>query len=441
MVKKNRIAINRATQTDNPNIITQNIIIRPARRKTQEIDNWKNAITAFLNEQNPNRALLYDLLEDIMDDGHISSVWGKRQVGARNKDLIFLRDGQEDEEINKILSCPDMRALRTHLIDAIGYGFTLLQIHNISFDEDEEIYKIEFDLIPRKHVHPERGFECISKRQETATCDYYYKELPLSRYMIWAGDATDKGVLFRAAQYVIYKRGDFGDWAQFSEMFGMPFREARYDEYDEQTRQQLEKAMEEYGAANFAILPKSAQFILHDSSSGAGSNTVYKDFHEVCNAEISKTILGNTLTTEAGSKGARSLGEVHQDEEKEIKTDDDKFILDILNSKFKAILKQFGYNVANGEIQYKVDRDADWYKKQSQWNVIASIREQTPVSDDYVYETFGIPKPDDYDVLKAEIMERRNRAAMPSVPFMQNRAKGKNVFERVFGFFVQAPEI
>lgn len=437
-MKKRPVIISRANPAEASKVIVQNIVIKPGRRKTQEVENWKNAITAFYSTINPNRTLFYDLLDDTMDDGHLSSVWNKRQVGARNKDLIFVRNGQEDEEINKILNCPDMRALRTHLIDAIGYGFTLLQINNIYFDEDEEVYKLDFDLIPRKHVHPERGYECISRHQETATRDYYYKELPLVRYMIWAGEPTDKGRLFKAALYVIFKRGDFGDWAQFAELFGMPFREARYDEYDEETRKQLEKAMEEYGAANYAILPKSAQFVLHDSSSGAGSNTVYKDFHEVCNAEISKTILGNTLTTEAGSKGARSLGEVHQDEENELKADDDKFILDILNSKFKAILKLFGYNVASGEIQYKVDRDADWHKKQAQWNVISGIRKETPVGDDYIYETFGIPKPDNYDELKAELNERN--AVMPPVPFMQNRTQKKNIFDRLAGFFVQAPE-
>ena len=34
---------------------------------------------------------------------------------------------------------------------------------------------------------------------------------------------------------------------------------------------------------------------------------------EVCNEELSKIFLGNTLTTSQGENGARSLGDVHKD--------------------------------------------------------------------------------------------------------------------------------
>ena len=226
------MAVKRKQGKTPDNIIVQNIQIHNAPHNTQDIENWKNAIRAFENITNPNRTYLYDLYDDILLDGQIEATWGKRQDAVLNKELVFVRDGVEDEEISSLLNSPDMRLLIRDLHNSIAWGYTLIQVNNVYFDEDEETYKIDYDLIPRKHVHPEDGFECVSRQQSLVSKDWLYRELPLANYMLWAGDPTDKGLFVKAAQYVIYKRGGFGDWSQFAEMFGMPFRELIYDDYD-----------------------------------------------------------------------------------------------------------------------------------------------------------------------------------------------------------------
>lgn len=417
-----------------PNIVIQNITIRTPNRKTQDIDNWKNAIKNFENLINPTRVLLYDMYDDIMLDGQIESTWGKRQDAILNKELLFVKDGVEDEEIGKLLNSPGMRLLIKELHNSIMWGYTLLQINAITWNEDSEQYDIDFDVIPRKHVHPERGFECISKEQNIASKDILFKLPPLSKYMLWAGDPTDMGKLVKAAQYVIYKRGDFGDWAQFAEMFGMPFREGRYDDYDDATRAKLEQAMEVYGGANYAILPKGAEFKIHESSSQSGSSSLYKDLYSACNAEISKIILGNTLTTEQGDKGTQALGTIHKDVEDAKNKADAKLVLDVLNGKFRAILKAFGFNVQGGYIWFK-SPEKDWNSLQIKWNVINGIANRVPVDDDYIYEEFDVPKPKDYEQRKKEMKETQP-LFLPSVPEHQSHAVGKSFTQRLLDFFV-----
>ena len=53
--------------------------------------------------------------------------------------------------------------------------------------------------------------------------------------IIQFGGDDDLGILLRAAPFVIYKRGGFGDWAQFVELFGMPQRIGKYSSMDEQS--------------------------------------------------------------------------------------------------------------------------------------------------------------------------------------------------------------
>lgn len=413
------------------NIIVQNLTIKTVQRKTQDIENWKNAIKAFSDPNRPSRVLLYDLFEDISIDAQIVSTWSKRQSSVLNKDLLFVKDGKEDEEINKLLASPDMRRLIRELHNSIAWGYTLVQVNSILYNEEEEQYSINFDVIPRKHVHPEKAFECISIDQQNISRDFLYKLPPLSKYILWCGEPTDMGIFASVAQYVIYKRGDFGDWAQFAEMFGMPFREGRYDDFDEQTRVALERAMEAYGSASYAILPKNADFKLHDAVKGTAGD-LYKNLYDACNAEISKIILGNTLTTEQGENGARSLGEVHEDSQQSLFLSDEKMILDVLNSKFKAILKAFGFNIQGGNIWYK-SAGKDWSVLKTKYEVVAGIAQNVPVADDFFYEEFDIPKPDNYEQLRSAMDER-----ILSTPQAQETTKNKaeTIKDRLKNFFV-----
>ena len=422
------------------NIIVQNIQIHNAPHNTQDIENWKSAIRAFENIVTPNRTPLYDLYEDILLDGQIEATWGKRQDAVLNKELVFVRDGVEDEDITAMLNSPDMRLLIRELHNSIAWGYTLIQVNDIRYDVDEETYKVDFDLIPRKHVHPEEGFECVSKQQSLTSKDWKYKELPLANYMLWAGDPNDKGLFVKAAQYVIYKRGGFGDWSQFAEMFGMPFREMIYD--DEATRAKLEQGLQEWGSSGYSIHPRSTELKIHETGGSTGSNEVYDRLIQACDASISKTILGNTLTTEQGENGARSLGEVHKEVEDAKTLSDQRLLLSILNTKFRAILKRFGLNVAGGMIWYK-SPDKDWNALQTKWNVISAISDKVPVDDDYIYEEFDIPKPENYEAMKEEM-----RTANSFTPFetpLNNPLNGgntnsKNLLGRIRNFFVPSPE-
>ncbi len=418
------------------------INVRMPNRSTQNIESWRNAIRSFENLTNPSRVGLYDLYDDIELDGQVISTWDKRSDTLTNKRLLFKRDGDEDEEITKLLNSPDMRLFVKEIHKAISYGFTLIQVNNIWYDEYEERYRISWDLIPRKHVHPEPGFECISKEQSMATKDFLYLEKPLSDYMVWAGDPKDKGILAAVAQYVIYKRGGFGDWAQFSEMFGMPFRELSYDDYDEATRVKLEQAMEDWGAAGYLIKPKGAELTLHDTGGSTSSADVYDLLISKCDAAISKIILGNTLTTEQGEIGSQALGEVHKEAESEKNASDQLFILSVLNTRFRAVLKRFGFNLTGGEIMYE-GLETDWEKLKTKWDVVKEISDKVPVDDDFIYEEFDIPKPENYEEMKEEMRQNQAMRMMGVGGFGDDRieaepqqsGKPKNLWGRIVNFF------
>ncbi|HQL71303.1 MAG TPA: hypothetical protein PLA77_10760, partial [Bacteroidales bacterium] len=114
-----------------------------------------------------------------------------------------------------------------------------------------------------------------------------------------------------------------------------------------------------------------------------------------------------------------------------------KFISDILNTKFKAILKTFGFNVAGGFIMFK-SADPNWSNLKVKWDVLNSFSDKVPVSDDFMYQEMGIPKPDNYDELK----EAMQTNMLPDASASDNKKLNAPVqrklsaLNRILDFFV-----
>lgn len=343
-------------------------------------------------------------------DTHLTCVIEKRKNAVLCSDIEFRRDGKPDDAVNEQIRSPWFNRLVGDIIDAKFWGFSLCQFYR-------EGEWVDYDLIPRKHVDPVRR---IILRHQTDIVG-----LPWENYsdLLFIGSPDDLGSLAKAAPWVIYKRNTTGDWSQFSELFGMPIQEYVYNSDDEQSRQ---RAIED--AANIGSL---AQFF-HDedtklnfieAGNKTGSADVYERLCERCNNEISKLVLGNTLTTESSENGTQALGTVHKKVEDKVAEADKRYLLDVLNYDMADIFARMGIDTAGGNFCFPEKKEIDPTAKV---NILTQIARQfdLPVSDDYLYEEFGIEKPADYDRLKREREEARKRKRPPLSGF--NSKNGKN---------------
>lgn len=357
--------------------IIQKIEVSQTRRASQDIDSWRNAIKAAESIFFPRRVLLYDLFTEILLDGHLTAVIEKRKLSVSNTPLLFLKNGKENTEIAKLIETENFLTLLGYILESKIWGHSLIELKI----EDGVLVP---QLIPRKHVVPEKG---IILRNQNDMAGFSYKELPYSNYVLEAGEKDALGLLMKAAQYVIYKRGGFGDWAQYCELFGMPFRVAKYDGYDEKTRTDLENALKTAGSAAYIVIPKEADlnFIQNNST---GSSILYDMLIDSCNKELSKLILGQTMTTEAG--GALAQAKVHQEVEKEIHYADKLFVKNILNDRLVPLMRVHGYNVEGGKFVFQDKENID---KKTKLEMDLKLAAQIKMDDSYFYETYNIPLP------------------------------------------------
>ena len=367
------------------------IILSPPKRFGLDIDTFINAVRAADNIDYYRRTRIYDLYEDICIDTHLSSVMQRRKDAVNAAEVSFIdRSGNPDDAVNEQLRSPWFDRLVGDIIEAKFYGFSLFQ-----FYRDEHGW-ITYDLIPRKHVDPVR--RTLMRRQGEISGPSW-DEYP---NMLFVGQPRDLGMLLKAAPWVIWKRNDIADWAQFAEIFGMPIEDYTYDTGDDEARRRVIEDAQAAGSLKKYIHARDVELQLIEAGNKSGSADVYERLCEQCNRELSKLFLGNTLTTEAQDTGTQALGTVHKKEEEQILKADQKFVLNVLNYDMADIFAAMGINTKGGEFTFPEPKSIDSTAKS---NILVQLRSnfRLPISDDYLYETFGIEKPQNYEALKKEL--------------------------------------
>lgn len=397
-----------------------------------DMNAYMSSVTLAKSIDYSNRTRLFDMYESAMLDLHLSGVLAKRLRGVTRLPIEFLRNGKPDAAVNAQLHSPWFRQLRKDLVMSEFWGFTLVQFY---LGDDGNI---RYDLIDRKHYDPVR--KTLLKFQNDQD------GIPIENFdnCLFVGTERGLGIFAELMPAVLYKRGDMADWAQFCNIFGMPIREYTYDAGDENARKRLVADARRQGSNAVYIHPKESDLKLIEAGNKAGSSDLYKTFADYWDSKISIRVLGNTLTTDAKDTGTQALGTVHKEEEDNMNADDRDFILDVLNYDMRPIFANLGFNVEGGEFVYA---KKDKIIPSQQIDIVQKLQSMgLPMDDDWLYETFGVEKPKDYDRQKADAAAQKEAVSRnlhddtepvePSrqkQPLNTDKKAFKNLLSRFFG--------
>lgn len=136
---------------------------------------------------------------------------------------------------------------------------------------------------------------------------------------------------------VFFKRNGIALWNALLERWGQPFVYAEYPPgTPEPERQKLLNALGEIARGAGLVVPQGSLVkMLEAGQGGSATGNPQAKLVEVMNAEISKIVLGETMTTEQGQNGARALGEVHDEVRQELADAD----ADLLSAELAPLLE------------------------------------------------------------------------------------------------------
>ncbi len=401
-----------AKEQEAPNLLINQITVKPVSRKTSDIDRWRSALKAA---DRGKRQQLYALYDDLLIDNILSDAIDQRIEAITNADITFTRNDGPEEEIDNLIRSAAFEQLLTEIMQAKFWGISVVE-----FEFTDSGFVVH--SLPRRHLRPQFGEVAVEENDE--------RGIPYrgDNFILEVGNRDDLGLILKAAPFVIYKRNDFGDWAQYAEVFGMPTQVFEYETFDEAARVELTKAAEECGGRPIVVVPKGSGFHV-EPGAASGDGEVFDKLKKACNEEILVGILGQTLTTVQGDKGARSLGEVHMQVKEAKHKSDRRFVQRILNTLFVPILEKRGFPVSGGSFSFP--EQGETLTSEDRMSLAErAARLSVPVPQSHIYEITGIPQPEPGD----EVVE-------PTEPDYPDPGEpgGRNLMERVFGFFAEAP--
>lgn len=380
---KNAFSFNPGKAVPKENFIINQTTVRPIQRKSQDIQQWRMALMVA-EQENEQRQLLYDLYSEVLLDGRLKTLIKQRVQDITNANLAFVAgDGKEVPEVTELTNTSAFSDAIEEALNSRMFGHSVLELY---WQPPGSNIAPVTNLIDRRHVKPRQGIITQNAWDVTGVS---YREAPFDTFVVEVGKWNDLGILLECCPYVIYKRGGFGDWAEFAEVFGMPFRWATYN--NEGSRVIIEEALEKAGAAGYVVAPEDAQLQFLNAASGGSNNDIFKTLWQACNEELAVTVLGNSMTTSEARSSGFAQAKVHEHTQEQVHADDRKFILRFLHEKINPYLQKIGYNLGDGKWQFQ---DGDGLSLLDRIEVDVKVAGQVPIPARYWYTKYGIPAPE-----------------------------------------------
>jgi phage gp29-like protein len=344
-----------------------------------------------------------ELFEEMEEkDAHLASLLQTRKMAVLSLDYEVRPYAKtpEDERVASFIrealdALPDLEGSLLDLLDAIGKGFALAEI--IWEVAGGQARAVELRWIPQKRV---TFVTDLKPRLLTPEAPWQGEEPPpwkviYHRFKARSGHAPRAGVLRVVAWMYLLKNYALKDWAAFNEVFGMPLRLGKYDPTASAAdREALIRAIRSLGSDAAGVISKNTEIEFVEAASRLGGSNPYQVLAEFCNREMSKAILGQTLTTDTtGATGTYSAARVHAEVRRDLVEADAQTLAVTLREQLLRPLVgfNFGWDRPCPWFRFKLTEEEDLKTLSEVYRNLKEIG--VPLQGDQVAERFGIALP------------------------------------------------
>lgn len=364
-----------------------------------------------------------ELFEEMEEkDPHLFSQLQTRKNAVTGLDfeIIPFGDDPRDKEIADFIEeqlggIEGFEDVETDLLDAIGKGFAVSEIM-WGYDEGHVVVQ------SIKTRHQKRFFwDSLNDSFKVRT-----KEAPegillpgnkfiVHKYKARSGHTSRAGILRVTAWMYLFKNYDLKDWVSFAEVYGLPLRLGKYQPgASEADKVALMQALIQIGADAAGIIPDGTtiDFINTEKTS---SSDLYERLARYCDEQISKAILGQTLTSDSGG-GSYAQSKTHNDVRHDLTIADCKALASTLRRDLirPLCIFNFGEDKRIPHIRFDCEESEDLTQTAE---IIGTLIEKTGlrVPTSYLYKKFSIPEPE----ADEEIATPRFAGSAGILPFKQ----------------------
>nr|DAO32915.1 MAG TPA: portal [Caudoviricetes sp.] len=344
-----------------------------------------------------------ELFEEMEEkDTHLFSQLQTRKLAVTGLDWEVQPFSEEERDVavaefidDQLHGLESLNDVLLDILDAVGKGISLSEI---TWGVDSQGRNVVEDIT---WVHPKKIFWDSIDDEIKITTREYPQGIPLPenkfivhKYKAKSGHPSRAGVLRIVSWMYLFKNYDLKDWVSFCEVFGMPLRLGKYDaSASDADKAALMEAIIQLGTDAAGIVPSTTtiEFIESNKQSSA---EIYEKLARYCDEQMSKAVLGQTLTSDSGS-GSYAQSKTHNEVRKDLTAADANALENTLRRDLIRPLVEFNFGPGTPipTLQFQTE-DADDLKETSEIYRTLACDMGLEIPKSHLYKKFGIPKPE-----------------------------------------------
>lgn len=375
---------------------------------------------------------VYSLFEEMEDkDAHLYSILQTRKNGvlARPRKIEPASTSEQDREtadwLSRMLnSLPHWDGALLHLLDSLAKGMAVIEIiwgydaagrivpvelkprsaGRFSFGDSGELLLSEFDPLgiacserPGNYRDTNRPLRMMREAAPNGSSRQPKGRMPERKFMLMLFGATDerqygRGLCERVYWYWWFKKNNLKFWVMYNEKFGAPTVVAKHSPgLSSVERDRLLEIISSLQADAGVTLPEGITLQLLESNR-RGSAETYQQLANWCNEEMSRGVLGQTLTVGEGTRGGSfALAKVHEAVRFDYMRTDACMLMDAVNSQLVRWMIDFNFGESFPAPSWRVDLSPEVDQQIESAIDRQLLQMGVPLPLRYFYEKYGRP--------------------------------------------------
>lgn len=364
-----------------------------------------------------------ELFEEMEEkDTHLFSQLQTRKLAVTGLDweVQSFSDDERDKEIAEFIDeqlkgIENLDDIFIDMLDAIAKGVSVMEIEwGLDSDLTNIIENIEY-VHPKKLIWDFQTDEMkICTREFPSGTSLPENKFVVHKYKARSGHTSRAGILRVVSWMYLFKNYDVKDWVAFCEVFGMPLRLGKYSAAaSDDDKKALMEAIYSLGTDAAGIIPDSTivEFI---ESQKTTSVEIYEKLARYCDEQISKAVLGQTLSSDSGG-GSYAQGKVHNEVRHDLTVGDAKALaVTVRRDIIRPLVEyNFGYDADVPFFTFDCQEAEDQKETVEIYKTLAcDMGLEIPKS--HIYKKFNIPKPEDgEEVLHPRLVTETREPHLP----------------------------
>ena len=334
------------------------------------------------------------IYDEIERDCHAFSVLQKRKLALIARPVVVepatdsLRDRKARDGVEAMLKSINFDQVCQDLLDATLKGFAVAEIVWWISDsilmpsvlpKDQRRFKFDVDGAPRLITRSD-----MSKGQELPE-----RKFIIHRFGAKDGNPYGLGMGSRLFWPAWFKKQGIQYWLTFSDKFGSPTAVGKYPKgASKSEKDELLAALSALANDAGVIIP-DGMLIEFLEAARSGSINTYESLCRYMDEEMSKAVLGETLSTSMGkSGGSYAASNTHNEVRKELTQADADLLSDTLNATLIKWFCEFNFPGAKPpKIKRDFEEPEDSEKRASTDKMVCEMGFEP--SEEYIQETYG----------------------------------------------------